>query len=323
MLCPPLNGGGKPSPGVRGEGEGVGVNGRDTAEPQKRDRGPFPTETDAKHGRTGCIYCNPRGSGTGAFARGVAIRDQVGQGMGFLAKRFGCRKFISYFQSFTNTYAPVETLERIYREALSRPDVVGLAVGTRPDCVPDPVLDLLAELARERVVWVEYGLQSVHARTLALINRGHGPETFFDAVERTHARGIEVVVHLILGLPGESLLDMQETARAVTRAGVQGVKLHPLYVVRGTVLERKLLSGSYECLSEEAAQEAIMGVLEALDPETVIHRLTSDPHAEELVAPLWMLDRAGVRTRLAKAMQARDFRQGLEFRIMNDRAQGL
>ncbi len=276
-----------------------------------------------RDGNTGCIYCNPRGSGTGAFARGVSIGEQVDQGIGYLSKRFGSRKFIAYFQSFTNTYAPVDTLEQIYREALSRPEVVGLAVGTRPDCVPDPVLDVLAELARDKLVWVEYGLQSVHARTLELINRGHGPEAFFDAVTRTLARGIEVVAHLILGLPGESRCDMEETARAVVASGAQGVKLHPLYVIRGTVLERMQLRGEYECLSEEAAQDAIMGVLEVLPPDRVIHRLTSDPHPEELAAPLWMLDRAGVRTRLEKAMQARDFRQGAKFRALSRRAQGL
>ncbi len=309
-LSPPIKGGGTLSPDEKGKGEGVGVYGNGPAYPKARGCASSRPETDAKHGRTGCIYCNPRGSGTGAFARGLSIRDQVEQGMGFLSKRFGSRKFIAYFQSFTNTYAPVDTLERIYREALSSPEVVGLAVGTRPDCVPDPVLDLLAEIARERLVWVEYGLQSVHARTLELINRGHGPEVFFDAVKRTQARGIEVVVHLILGLPGESLFDMEETARAVVESGAQGVKLHPLYVIRGTVLERMLLRGEYECLSEEAAQDAIMAVLEVLGPDRVIHRLTSDPHPEELAAPLWMLDRAGVRTRLENAMQGRDISRG-------------
>jgi len=189
---------------------------------------------DGTTSRDGCIYCNPRGSGTGAFAQGVSIAEQVDRGINFLSRRYGCRKFsIAYFQSFTNTYATPEHLSAIYTEALSKPEMVGLAIGTRPDCVPDPVLDLLADLARERLVWVEYGLQSIHGRTLELINRGHGPDAFFDAVDRTKKKGIPIVVHLILGLPGESLDDMRQTVRAVVAAGVRGVKLHPLYVVRG------------------------------------------------------------------------------------------
>ena len=198
---------------------------------------------DGTISRDGCVYCNPRGSGTGALAQGLSITDQVDRAIAFLSRRYNCRKFIGYFQSFTNTYAEPEHLSAIYGEALTRPEVVGLAIGTRPDCVPDPVLDLLADVARDRLVWVEYGLQSIHTRTLESINRGHGPDVFFDAVERTQKRGIPIVVHLILGLPGESLDDMRETARAVAAAGVNGVKLHPLYVIRGTGLEKLYLDG--------------------------------------------------------------------------------
>ncbi len=262
----------------------------------------------------GCLYCNHRGSGTGVFSRGVSIREQVDRGIEVLSRKFRCKKFIAYFQSFTNTHAPVERLRQIYWEALFRPEIVGLAVGTRPDCVSEKVLDLMAQLAGDRLVWMEYGLQSMHARTLDLVNRGHGPEAFFSAVERTRARGIQVVAHMILGLPGESLSDMEETARAVVATGAEAVKLHPLYVIRGTGLDSMYQSGDYECLSEQAAREATMAVLEVLDPETVVHRLTSDPHAEELVAPFWMLDRRGVRSRLEKAMNERDLHQGSRHR---------
>jgi uncharacterized protein len=265
---------------------------------------------DGTVGTGGCIYCNPRGSGTAARAAGMSISEQVDRGIEFLSRRFGCRKFIAYFQSFTNTYGDVDDLARLYREALQRPEVVGLAVGTRPDCVPRPVLELLAELARDKFVWVEYGLQSIHERTLALINRGHGPEAFFDAVERSRALGLETVAHLILGLPGESTGDMEATARAVADAGTAGVKLHPLYVIRGTPLERSFLAGAYNPMTETEAAEATIRVLEVLPQHVVIHRLTSDPHREELVAPLWMLDRRGVRKRLEDMMEQRDVRQG-------------
>ncbi|MEJ2716424.1 MAG: TIGR01212 family radical SAM protein [Deltaproteobacteria bacterium] len=258
----------------------------------------------------GCIYCNPRGSGTGAWKQGAPLGDQVDRGIAFLSRRYGCRKFIAYFQSFTNTYGEVSRLANLYGQVLDRPGIVGMAIGTRPDCVPDPVLDLLQELSRDRLLWVEYGVQSIHSRTLRLINRGHGPEAFFDAMERTGRREIPVVAHLILGLPGESLEDMLETARTVAQARVHGVKLHPLYVIRGTALEKMHQEGRYHPLTEQEAVRATLSVLETLPGETVIHRLTSDPHPEELVAPTWMLDRQGVRKRLMVAMEHTDFRQG-------------
>ncbi len=263
---------------------------------------------DGTLGSAGCIYCNTSGSGTGAQSRGIPLREQVDRGIAFLSKRYRCRKFIAYFQSFTNTHGDPGKLSRLYNEALQRPEVVGLAVGTRPDCVPDPVLDLLSDFARSRLVWIEYGLQSVHLPTLNLINRGHGPNAFFDAISRTRARGITSVAHLILGLPGESVDDMVETAVAVVDAGVAGVKLHPLYVIRGTALEQMYVAGRYSPMTEEQALEATLSVLEALPPQIVIHRMTSDPHTEELVAPLWMLDRGGVRRRLFEAIGKSSFR---------------
>jgi radical SAM protein (TIGR01212 family) len=273
---------------------------------------------DGTLSRGGCIYCNPRGSGTGAHERGISIREQVDRAVESLSSRYQSRKFIAYFQSFTNTYAKPSRLAALYAEALERPEMVGLAVGTRPDCVPDDVLDVLEDVAKEHLVWMEYGLQSVHQRTLKLVNRGHGPEAFFDAVERTLQRKIAVVAHLILGLPGESVADMVETAHAVAQAGVEGVKLHPLYVVRGTTLERMYQEGSYQPLTEPEALEATLAVLGALPPEMVIHRLTSDPHAEELMAPLWMLDRRGVRSRLIKEMERMNFRQGSSYSAPTD-----
>jgi uncharacterized protein len=265
---------------------------------------------DGTIGSEGCIYCNPRGSGTGAHEQGASILSQVDRGIEALSKRYKCSKFIAYLQAFTNTYAPLSELARIYNEAMIRPEIVGMAVGTRPDCVSDRVLDLLADSARDRLIWVEYGLQSAHPETLALINRGHGSEVFFDAVKRTRDRGITVVVHLILGLPGESLEHMVETAHRVAEARVDGVKLHPLYVIKGTTLEKTYRDGGYAPLSEEEALTATLSVLEVLPPDVVVHRMTSDPHRSELVAPLWMLDRREARLRLERAMNERDFRQG-------------
>lgn len=265
---------------------------------------------DGTVGMGGCIFCNPRGSGTGEHAQGISIGEQVDRGIEFLSRRYKCSKFIAYFQAFTNTYASLADLSRIYHETLARSDVVGLAIATRADCVPDSVLDLLEKLARDRLVWLELGLQSVHRRTLELINRGHGPEVFFDAVRRINGREIPAVAHLILGLPGESIADMVVSARAVAQAGIHGVKLHPLYVIRGTRLDRMVNNGEYKPLTEREAIDMTLAVLEALPAHVVIHRMTSDPHPEELVAPAWMLDRHGVRRRLEAAFRERDAWQG-------------
>jgi len=259
---------------------------------------------------SGCIYCNPRGSGTGAFREGLTVRQQIDRGIEFLSRRYGCHKFIAYFQSYTNTYADPSRLATLYREALSRPEVVGLAVGTRPDCAPDDVLDLLVEVTRGRMLWIEYGLQSVHDSTLRMINRGHDAHAFFDAVERTHQHGILTVAHLILGLPGEGLAEMEDSARATAEAGVHGVKLHPLYVVRGTALEDLYIRGLWEPMTEDQAIDATLSLLEILPPDLVIHRLTSDPHADELVAPHWMLDKRRVRNHLVAEMERKDIQQG-------------
>jgi hypothetical protein len=264
-------------------------------------------------GLEGCIFCNPRGSGTGALSQGLSVAQQIDQGITFLRQRYGTKKFIGYFQSFTNTYGSPRQLQNLYREALCRPEVVGLAIGTRPDCVTDETLDFLGELSKERLLWIEYGLQSIHDRTLNILRRGHTANAFFDAVNRTKLRGIPVVAHLILGLPGETIEDMVVTARAVANEGIQGVKLHPLYIVRGTELARMYDREQYTPLTEEDCINAILAVLKVLNPEMVIHRLTSDPHHHELVAPEWMLDRRRVRQNLLKTMERTRLNQGSLF----------
>src|SRR5271157_3926662 len=179
---------------------------------------------DGRVGTGGCLYCNARGSGTGAAARGLSLTAQIQEGMTFLSKRYGAEKFIAYFQSFSNTYAPVGRLRALYNEALAGPGVVGLSIGTRPDCLDDEVLDLLGGLARERLLWLELGLQSAHDRTLEALNRGHDVACFTRAVERAAGRGLEVVAHVILGLPGEGPEEMAATADYLARLPIQGVK---------------------------------------------------------------------------------------------------
>ncbi|MFO7965737.1 MAG: TIGR01212 family radical SAM protein [Desulfobacterales bacterium] len=258
----------------------------------------------------GCIYCNERGSGTGNYQKGMSVSEQLKQGMDAMKRRYKAEKFIAYFQAFSNTYGPVHRLERLYREALSFREVVGLSIGTRPDCINPAVLELLEKCASESLVWIEYGLQSANDRTLSLINRGHNLACFVDAVEATRNRGMYICAHVILGLPGESRRDMMKTADVLRELKVDGVKLHLCYVVCNTVLEKMYREGAYRCLEQEEYAELVVDFLERLPEEMVIHRIASDPHPDELVAPKWSLEKNTIRFLISEIMENRDTRQG-------------
>ena len=258
----------------------------------------------------GCIYCNARGSGTGAFGRGRSITNQLMDGKHALSRRYKAKKFIAYFQSFSNTYAPVAHLEDLYTEALAVDDVVGLSIGTRPDCVSKPVLDLLQSYTQKFLIWIEYGLQSAHDRTLRLINRGHDVASFEKAVAATRNRGIKICTHVILGLPGESRQDMLATATRLRDLAIDGVKLHVLYVIKGTPLEDLYRQGNYRCLEQAEYVDLVCDFLECLPSRMVIQRLTGDPHPDELVAPGWTLNKRDNLQRIHQALEARDTWQG-------------
>ena len=258
----------------------------------------------------GCIYCNVRGSGTGAHAKGQSVLQQLINGKKSLARRYQAKKFIAYFQSFSNTYAPLPVLKRLYEEALSVEGIVGLSVGTRPDCVDEPVLDLLQNYAQHHLVWVEYGLQSAHDKTLALINRGHDVQCFIDAVEKTKNRGIKICAHVILGLPRETRKEMLYTAETIQKLGIDGVKLHLLYVVKGTRLESLYRRGEFKCLEQQKYVDLVCDFLERMPPGMVIQRLTGDPHPEELIAPAWSLKKAETLELIRKTLEKRDSWQG-------------
>jgi len=261
----------------------------------------------------GCIYCSEKGSGTGAHALGHSISEQIRQSKPGLIRRYKSTKFMVYFQSFTNTYAPLETLKSVYDEALSFDDVVALSIGTRPDCVNDPVLDLLGDYARRKLIWVEYGLQSIHDVTLKIINRGHDFDCFKNAVKPAQDRGIKVCAHIILGLPGETRDMMLQSADVLSDLGVDGIKIHLLYVVKGTVLETMYANHEFRCLEREEYAELVCDYLERLDPAMVIHRITGDPHPDELVAPLWPLKKSDTTNLIADILEKRPSQQGKLF----------
>ncbi|MEA3436092.1 MAG: TIGR01212 family radical SAM protein [Thermodesulfobacteriota bacterium] len=265
---------------------------------------------DGKISTGGCIYCNTRGSGTGAHAKGHSVTDQILAGKTALLRRYKAKKFIAYFQSFTNTYAPVDILEKLYEEALAIEGVVGLSIGTRPDCVDEPVLKLIESYAKTHLIWIEYGLQSIHDTSLALINRGHDFQCFKDAVDATLNRGIKICAHVILGLPEEKRSHMIETAKTIAKMGIDGIKIHLLYVIKGTRLEKLYRQGTYKCLEQQQYVDLVCDFLERVPGDMVIQRLTGDPHPEELVAPQWSVKKAQTLSMIKETLEKRDSWQG-------------
>ncbi|RLC20710.1 MAG: TIGR01212 family radical SAM protein [Deltaproteobacteria bacterium] len=263
----------------------------------------------------GCIFCDPRGSGTGAMTeRGLSIQEQIRRSREFVRRRYGARKFIAYFQSFTNTYAPIPRLKTLYDQALSHDDMVGLSVATRPDCINPEVLRLLASYQENHLVWIEYGLQSAHDATLERINRGHDAACFERAVHASREYGLNVCAHIILGLPGETRDMIRQTARFLSRLPVQGIKIHLLYVVRGTPLARLYQKRAFRCLDRNTYAELVTDVLERLPPRMVVQRITGDPPGPGLLAPSWAVEKSANLKHIQEALERRDTWQGRLFR---------
>jgi len=244
---------------------------------------------------------------------GLSIDAQMKRGRRFAKARYGAEKFIAYFQSFTNTYGPLSTLKALYDQALGHEGVVGLAVGTRPDCVNPQVLDLLASYQKDRLVWLEYGLQSAHDRTLKRIRRGHDVACFEKAVHLAQGRGLKVCAHVILGLPGETREMMLQAARFLGKFPVDGVKIHLLYVVRGTPLAEMVRQGEYRCLERDVYADLVVDFLELLPPDMVIQRLTSDPPGAQLVAPLWAREKSTTLHHIQQRLEERGTWQGKKY----------
>jgi hypothetical protein len=235
--------------------------------------------------------------------------------MDWARKKYGASRFIAYFQSFTNTYGPLPLLRDLYDRALKHEGMVGLSVGTRPDCVDNKVLGLLASYKKNFLVWLELGLQSAHDSTLVKINRGHDVACFDRAVAEAHAAGLNVCAHVILGLPRESREMMMETARHLGTAAVEGVKIHSLYVVKDTPLAEIYERGGYRCLEREEYVDLLMDFLERLPPGMVIQRLTGDPVPAELVAPQWVKEKTKTLNLIMKRFEERNSWQGKSFNI--------
>ncbi|NOZ21452.1 MAG: TIGR01212 family radical SAM protein [Planctomycetes bacterium] len=265
---------------------------------------------DGTCGVGGCIYCVNQSFSPVAGKSDTPIREQMKRGMKFLRRRSGPQKFIAYFQPFSNTYADVETLKARYDAALCDDAIVGISIGTRPDCVPDAVLDLVQSYTDRYEVWLEYGIQSIHERTLRLINRGHLFDAFEDAVQRTRGRGIKICAHTILGLPGETRDDMIETSRAVSDLGVDGIKLHHLYVAKETPLHEMYKRREVRVMSAEEYVPLVCDCLEVIRSDVAVQRLVGDTHGDMLVAPVWPQKKSAVFAAISAELRKRGSYQG-------------
>ena len=260
---------------------------------------------------SGSTFCDNRSFSPSRRVRRQDIWDQLDDGIRRLKHKYeSVDKFIAYFQPATNTYGPVQRLRELFERALAHPQVVGLAVGTRPDCVPDEVLDLLQELAGHTYLSVEYGLQTMHDRSLDWMNRGHHHEATVDAVARSRGRGFEICGHVILGLPGESHADMLATAREVARLGLGAVKIHNLYAVKDTPLAEQVARGEVTLLERDDYIAALIEFLELLPPEMIVERISGDAPPDYFVGPSWCLDKPATLHALQHELTRRDTWQG-------------
>jgi radical SAM protein (TIGR01212 family) len=268
---------------------------------------------DGTIGTGGCIYCNSRFSELRQQGTLPSVSEQIRNSKNLYARMRGAKQFIAYFQTATNTYAPYDKLKTFYDEALAQDDIIGIAVGTRPDCVPDDIIDLFGGYAHKFHVWLEYGLQSIHDRTLNFINRGHDAKTFIDAVNRTAGKNINICVHIIVGLPGETAEDVIETARVVSSLPVQGIKIHLLLALKETVLGSLYQQGKIRMPTKEEYINTVCDVLEILPPHMVIQRLTADGYRDIFLAPEWGKNKMDVLNSIDRELEKRGSWQGIKF----------
>ena len=269
---------------------------------------------DGKVAKGGCTFCSARGSGDFAGSRILSITEQFEDRKEMMEKKWKDGKYIAYFQAYTNTYAPVEELRRKYEEALAQKNVIALSIGTRPDCLDDDVLDYLEEVNKKTYLWVELGLQTINDKTAHNFNRGYDFETFDSSLKKLQERGIEVVVHTIFGLPGETKEDMLKTVDYVAHSGAQGVKFHLLHLMQGTKMVEQYESGELQLLSREDYIDLICKSVAMIPEDMVVHRLTGDAPRQSLVGPMWSLKKWEVLNDFDKALVDNNIWQGKDFK---------
>ncbi|MBN1063386.1 TIGR01212 family radical SAM protein [Clostridium botulinum] len=270
---------------------------------------------DGKVSKGGCVFCSARGSGDYAGSRNFSITNQFNNVKTMMANKWKSGKYIAYFQAYTNTYAPVDELKQKYEEAINQEGVVALSIATRPDCLDDEVLDLIEELSKKLYVWVELGLQTINDDVAKKINRGYDLKVFDDAMTRLKERNIDVVVHSILGLPGESQDDMLKTIDYIAHSGAQGIKLHLLHLMKDTKMVELYENGELQFLSQEDYIKLICRAVSMLPKDMVVHRLTGDAPRDLLIGPMWSLKKWEVLNAIDKTLEDNDIYQGKNFNM--------
>lgn len=266
----------------------------------------------------GCTYCSKEGSGDFAGNPNDNLIKQFEDIKQMMHKKWHSAKYIGYFQAFTNTHAPVNILKEKYETILNLEDVIGLSISTRPDCLPDDVVEYLAKLNKKTNLWVELGLQTIHDKTSKVINRGHDYDTFLEGVEKLKKHNIKTVVHIINGLPGEDYNMMMETAKAVSELGVHGIKIHLLHVLKNTPMEKMLEKEMFTLMEKDEYVNLVCDQLEILPPKMVVHRLTGDGKRDEMVGPMWSLKKWEVLNAIDDTMKKRNSYQGIKYNKKNN-----
>lgn len=267
---------------------------------------------DGTISKGGCIFCDDSGSFSQAHSNLLSIENQVNEGIKTLSQRFKAEKFMSYFQAYTNTYKPVNELEKIYKSSLCHPDIVGISIGTRPDCVDEDKLNLISDISKDYYTWLEYGLQSSHDKTLLKINRGHDYECFLRAYEKTKEKGINVCVHVILGL-WESRDEILQTAQRLADLEIDGIKIHMLCALQGTKLAQMYENKEIDFMSEDEYVSLVCDFLEFLPPETTVHRLAGNGFRKTLLAPRWLGAKLDCLNKIDREFLKRNSYQGSKF----------
>lgn len=265
---------------------------------------------DGVKGRGGCTYCNNEGFSHNSRHELLPIAEQIERGMAFMRRRYKANRFMAYYQASSNTYGPLDYLKEVYDAVLPYPDIVAMAVGTRPDCVNEEVLDLLASYQPEREMWVEYGLQTTHNRTLQRINRSDTYERFLWAVEKAEERDLKICVHVILGLPGESHEDMMQTADRLASLPFDSLKIHLLHVMKHTLMYHQYQRGEIPLFTFDGYVKTVCDFLERIPPSVSVQRLTADAPPDVLVAPEWCLRRREIVEAIGEELERRDRWQG-------------
>ncbi len=268
---------------------------------------------DGKISAMGCLFCSDRGSGEFTGERGHSITEQINEQLEFIKAKNNSGEVIAYFQNFTNTYAPVEYLRKIYYEALSHEKIIGIAVATRPDCLGDDVLELLSEINEKFFLWIELGLQTAKDNIAGVINRGYKTECYIEVCEKLNKRNIKFVTHMIVGLPHEEKQDLFDTVSLINQVHSWGIKIHLLYMLKGSRLEKYYHEYNFKIYERDEYTDIAVQLIEKLNPEIVIHRLTGDAKKEDLFMPLWSADKRAVLNEIQKKLKIKNTYQGKEF----------